>query len=125
MRYEEALAAVRKADAVVYVVSKARAFIAILAKYPGGNVYIPQMERAEELMTRLAAHTGGRIFSPLEDKEMAGVYAQVAREMKNQYVITYTPKNKERDGRLRRISVYLTRPGYTARTRDGYYAPKE
>lgn len=125
VRYEEALAAVRRADAVVYVVSKARAFIASLAKYRGAEVYIGQMERAEEIMTQLTAHTGGRIFSPMEDKEMVGVYDQVAREMKNQYVITYTPKNKERDGRLRRINVYLTRPGYTARTRDGYYAPKE
>lgn len=134
--YDEALAAVRRADAVVYVVSKARAFIAGLEPYrsgvgrvlAGGNarqaeMIIAQLERAEELMTQLAAQTGGRIFSPMEEKEMAGVYGQVARELKNQYVITYTPKNKDRDGKLRRIGVYLTRPGYAARTRDGYYAP--
>jgi hypothetical protein len=53
------------------------------------------------------------------------VYAQVARELKNQFIITYVPKNLERDGRLRHVKVFLTRGGYSARTREGYYAPKK
>jgi Ca-activated chloride channel family protein len=76
-------------------------------------------------MTRLCTLTGGRIFSPLEDKEMKDVYSQVAHELKNQYIITYVPKNLEHDGRLRHIKVFLARPGYSARTRDAYYAPKK
>lgn len=76
-------------------------------------------------MTDLAARTGGRIFSPLQEKEMKDVYGQVARELKNQYIITYIPKNLERDGRLRRVNVFLARPGYSARTREAYYAPKK
>jgi Ca-activated chloride channel family protein len=89
------------------------------------TIYIERFERAEQIMTDLSVRTGGRIFSPLADKEMKDVYGQVARELKNQYIITYIPKNLDHDGRLRHINVFLSRPGYAARTRDAYYAPKK
>ena len=76
-------------------------------------------------MTDLTVRTGGRIYSPLEDKEMKGVYGQVAQELKNQYIVTYIPKNLIHDGRLRHVKVFLSRPGYDARTRDTYYAPRK
>lgn len=136
--YEQALTSIVKSGSVVYVISKARAFINELDRYrgktgrvfAGGNarqadVFVSRFERAEQLMTDLATRTGGRIFSPLEDKEMKDVYGQVARELKNQYIITYIPKNLDHDGRLRHVKVFLSRPGYTARTRDAYYAPKK
>jgi Ca-activated chloride channel family protein len=136
--YEQALTSIVKSGSVVYVISKARAFINELDRYRGkaGRVFgggiaqqadmlAERFERAERLMTDLAARTGGRIFSPLEDKEMKDVYGQVARELKNQYIITYIPRNLEHDGRLRHVKVFLSRPGYSARTRDAYYAPKK
>ena len=136
--YEQALTSIIKSGSVVYVISKARAFINDLGRYRGtaakvfagptaqqAGMYIERFERAERLMTDLAARTGGRIFSPLQDKEMKDVYGQVARELKNQYIITYIPKNLEHDGRLRHVKVFLVRPGYSARTRDAYYAPKK
>ena len=136
--FEQALTSIVKSGSVVYVISKARQFINELSKYRGrtsrvlgGNnaqmadMMVARYERAEELMTRLSTLTGGRIFSPLEDKEMKDVYSQVAHELKNQYIITYVPKNLEHDGRLRHIKVFLARPGYSARTRDAYYAPKK
>jgi VWFA-related protein len=137
IRYDQALASVVRTGAVVFVVSKARAFIEDLKGYRnpvarifgGANariagIHISMLEQAEQLMTEICNRTGGRIFSPLQENEMTGAYAQVARELKNQYIITYVSKNEDRDGRLRYIRVYLTRAGYTARTRDSYYAPK-
>jgi Ca-activated chloride channel family protein len=135
---EQALGALIKAGAVVYVVSKARAMITSLAKYRGKSARIfagPQahqaeaiaarLENAEKLMAELSARTGGQLFSPVEDKDLSAAYAQAARELKNQYIITYVSRNGTRDGRLRRVNVFLTRPGFTSRTRDSYYAPKE
>ena len=117
--YEQSLGSVIRSGAVVYVVSKARAFMSFAPKS-----FIARLQHAEFRMTDLSTRTGGKIFSPLKDEEMKDAYGQVARELKNQYIITYVPKNEARDGRLRRISVYLTRAGYSARTRDSYYAPK-
>ena len=135
--FEQSLTSIIKSGAVVYVISKARAFINYLDKYRGktgrifgggtaqqADIAVSRFERAEQLMTDLTIRTGGRIFSPLEDKEMKNVYGQVAQELKNQYIVTYIPKNLEHDGRLRHVKVFLARPGYEARTRDAYYAPK-
>ncbi len=75
--FEQALASIVRSSAIVYVVSKARAFIADLNKYRGkmgrvlggGNaqiadVLVARFERAETLMTDLSRRTGGRVFSP-------------------------------------------------------------
>jgi Ca-activated chloride channel homolog len=135
--YEQALASMIRTSAVVYVVSKARAFITQINSQYGGKVgrifgtasnaqyYTGRLERAERTMTDLSTRTGGKIFSPLKDEEMKSVYGQVARELKNQYIITYVSKNEARDGGLRQVRVYLTRPGYNVRTRESYYAPKK
>jgi len=135
--YDQALASMVRTGAVVYVVSKARAFITEINSEYGGKVgrifgtangaqqFIARLERAEKLMTDLSTRTGGKIFSPLKDEEMKNVYAQVARELKNQYIITYVSKNESRDGGLRHVRVYLTRSGYSARTRESYYAPRD
>jgi Ca-activated chloride channel homolog len=135
--YDQALASMVRSGAVVYVVSKARAFITEINSQYGGKIgrifgtangagqFIARLERAEKLMTDLSTRTGGKIFSPLKDEEMKNVYAQVARELKNQYIITYVSKNEARDGALRHVRVYLTRSGYSARTRESYYAPRD
>jgi Ca-activated chloride channel family protein len=135
--YEQALASIVRSGAIVYVVSKARAFITEINSQYGGKLgrifgtangaqsYVARLERAEKAMTDLSNRTGGKIFSPLKDDEMKNIYGQVARELKNQYIITYVSKNEARDGGLRHVKVYLTRSGYTARTRESYYAPKK
>jgi len=120
LTYEQILASVIKSGAVVYTISKARAVMALVPRF-----IVPTLKRAEYLMTDLSTRTGGRLFSPLKDEEMKDIYAQVARELKNQYIITYIPKNEERNGQLRRVNVYLTRAGYSVRTRGSYYAPKD
>jgi Ca-activated chloride channel family protein len=117
--YEQALAGIIRSGAVVYVVSKAKAI-----KLIAGPSWAARFDRAEFLMSDLAHRTGGQIFSPLKDTEMKDMYAQVGRELKNQYIVTYIPRNEKHDGSLRRVNVYLTRPGYKVRTRDSYYAPK-
>jgi Ca-activated chloride channel family protein len=133
--YQQSLDAIIRTGAVVYVVSKAQQFIAQYRPYAGkmgaiggtrgmAGVAIARLGNAERIMTDLAKRTGGKIYSPLRDEEMKDVYAQVAHELKNQYILTYVSKNEQRDGRLRHVKVFLTRSGYEARTRDSYYAPK-
>jgi len=120
-KYEDGLDAIIKSGAVVYVISKARLFMEEYKRY---SPIVREMERAESVMTDLCSRTGGQIYSPMRDDEMKDVYGRVAKELKSQYIITYIPKNEERNGLLRHVKVYLTRPGYSARSRDSYYGPK-
>ena len=127
VNFNQALASVIKSGAVVYVVSKARQMIEGLGKsgrYFNSEI-VARLERAEKLMTELSQRTGGNIYSPLKDEEMKDIYAKVADELKNQYIITYIPKNEKHDGSLRSVKVFLTRAGYTARTRESYYSLKD
>jgi Ca-activated chloride channel family protein len=125
--FNQALASVIKSGAVVYVISKARQMIEGLGKsgrFFNGEI-VARLERAEKLMTEISQRSGGRIYSPIKDEEMKDVYAKVAEELKNQYIITYVPKNDKHDGSLRSVRVFLTRAGYSARTRESYYSLKD
>jgi hypothetical protein len=48
---------------------------------------------------------------------------QVARDIRSQYTIAYSPSNANMDGTYRRIKVTVRAPGSpTPRTRTGYFA---
>jgi len=90
---------------------------------------IPGTESAEyragrEYLADLAAFSGGLLFDALSMDELRPVFAGIARELACQYSIGYYSNNTKRDGKFRSIEVRLRRPGLTARTRKGYYAPK-
>jgi len=135
---EEALDEVRRADAIVYVISKTKAIRNYLQGQrspfffrpfdpndPYIQFYIRVLDQAEDVLIALAEKTGGRIYFPLEQSELRDVYSQIAEELGTQYIIRYMPKNTARDGRFRRIRVMTGNPAYIASAREGYYSPKQ
>ncbi len=79
--------------------------------------------RAERALNELAAATGGEAFFPEAVSETDRIAHQVARDLRNQYTIEYTPSNTVMDGAFRRIKIAVDAPGRPAvRTRNGYYA---
>ncbi|HEX6211072.1 MAG TPA: VWA domain-containing protein [Methylomirabilota bacterium] len=108
--FEDALTAVQRAGAAVYVVGI------------GGVAGISL--KGERFLRKIAADTGGRAFFPTREIELTPVHEQVAAEVTLRYVITYTPKNQKVDGSWRRITVETVEPDYKVRARPGYFAPK-
>ena len=49
---------------------------------------------------------------------------QVFRENSSYYLLGFRPTNGTQDGRFRRITVKVSRPGLEVRTRAGYYAAR-
>jgi Ca-activated chloride channel family protein len=81
------------------------------------------------LLTELAESTGGRHF-PVENlNELPDVAAKIGIELRNQYVLGYTPTNQTKDGKYRRVQVKLKQPRglppLKAFYRLGYYAPAQ
>ena len=83
-------------------------------------------KKAKDLLIRLAEDSGGRAFFPKEASEMPAVMAQVAKDLRSQYVVSYTPTNDKKDGTFRTVKVVVdtkdnrklivrTRQGYTAK----------
>jgi Ca-activated chloride channel family protein len=80
-------------------------------------------KEAEFVLRQLSQETGGRAFFPSQVGELAGIYGQISDELSSQYTVGYTSKNAKRDGAWRRIVLRVGRPGLTARTKQGYFAP--
>lgn len=82
-----------------------------------------EAKRAEHALLDLATATGGEAFFPKALSEVDTIANQVARDIRNQYTIAYSPTNEAMDGTYRQIKIAVNAPGKpSVRTRSGYYA---
>ncbi|MFN0108354.1 MAG: VWA domain-containing protein [Blastocatellia bacterium] len=91
----------------------------------GGLFRKSDAKRAKELLLKLAEDSGGRVFFPKETSEMPAIADQIAKDLRTQYIVSYTPSNPAKDNTFRSVSVTVNPKGIrklTARTRRGYYA---
>ena len=80
-------------------------------------------KRAKRALEALTEATGGQAYFPKELDDVDQVAQQVANDIRNQYVLEYTPTNQALDGSFRQIRVTVDGPNRPqARTRSGYYA---
>lgn len=81
------------------------------------------------LLSELAEQTGGRAFSASDPSDLPNVAVRIGIELRNQYVLAYVPKNRNRDGKYRRVEVKVTKPAgvpdLKVHWRLGYYAPSQ
>jgi VWFA-related protein len=117
VKMHEAIERAQKADALIYA-------IGIGDSYQGG-VDTGSLKKITE-------QTGGRAYFPHNESELRSAFAQIQRDLREQYLIAYSPSNKARDGSYRRIQIEVVkpdlrqqklklnyRPGYFAKTADG------
>lgn len=79
--------------------------------------------KAKKALNALANASGGLAFFPKDLAEVEKIALEVAYEIRNQFMISYTPANQALDGSFRQIKVSVNAPGRpSVRTRSGYYA---
>ncbi|HVN82532.1 MAG TPA: VWA domain-containing protein [Terriglobia bacterium] len=80
-----------------------------------------------DLLTEMADTTGGTAYFPGSASDLPTMCEQIAREIKSEYVLGYTPSNNTRDGRWRKIKVRVHAPkenhSLSIHAKRGYYAP--
>ncbi len=122
VKEKEVMEAIKENEVQVYLVG----FIS--EDEPQGLFNRSPARKAKELLTRLAEDSGGRAYFPKEVSEMAAIAAQIGKDLRTQYVVSYYPSNQSRDGKFRTVKVTVA-PKDTrkliARTRQGYYARSE
>jgi len=108
---EKLISQAHTTDAVIYS-------IALL------NEEIPrESKKAKRALETIAKATGGLCFFPKTLEEVDALALEVAKDIRNQYVIGYTPTVQELDGTFRTIRVVASGPNRpVVRTRSGYYA---
>jgi Ca-activated chloride channel family protein len=115
VRPQEVQRMVRSSDTVIYPV-------AFLGDQKTNSV---EALRARSFLSSLAELSGGRVFQPTASRELAGIYQSILDELGTQYVLGYVSDNPKRDGKFRKITVELKRPGLKLRHRPGYDAPRD
>ncbi|HTQ54535.1 MAG TPA: VWA domain-containing protein [Bryobacteraceae bacterium] len=112
---------VREADVQIYAIG--------IFEPAASRGRTPEELAGPGLLSEIAEQTGGRHF-PVENlNELPDIAAKIGIELRNQYIIGYSPKNTERNGKYRRVQVKLVQPRglppLRAFWRMGYYAPTQ
>jgi Ca-activated chloride channel homolog len=82
-----------------------------------------EASKARRALNELTSATGGLAFYPKDVNEVQALAVEVARDIRRQYTIYYTPAVQALDGSYRQIKVTVEAPGKpVVRTRSGYYA---
>ena len=110
---------VREADVQIYAIG--------IFESAGARNRTPEEAMGPSLLNDLAEQTGGRSYAVENPSELPDIAAKIGVELRNEYIIGYTPRNQERDGKYRRVQVKLVQPRglppLKANFRLGYYAP--
>jgi Ca-activated chloride channel family protein len=90
----------------------------------------PEEQMGPELLKEMCEMTGGRLFNVGSDTaDLEDIAERISAELRNQYVLGYTPSEVKRDGSWRKLKVKLTPPPglplLTVHFRDGYYEPAQ
>lgn len=121
-----------RSEAMVYVVSKldeywsaaiqARNELAARGRLVPKELKDEYILRVRRSLKRLAEQSGGKYLDTKAFASLSDVYTQVAEELKNQYYVSYIPRNKNKNGEWREINIQVDRGGVVASSRRGYYA---
>jgi VWFA-related protein len=95
------------------------------AAYNGGALMNNMNSNAatQEVMDTLSRDTGGKAF--FDSNDFAPAFAQVQRDTSAYYAIGYRSPDAVRDGKYRRLTIKVDRPGIRLEYRQGYYAPAD
>ena len=77
----------------------------------------------QEVMATLSSDTGGKAF--FDSNDFAPAFAQVQKDNSAYYAIGFHSTNLARDGKYRKLTIKINRPGIKLEYRPGYYAPAD
>jgi VWFA-related protein len=84
----------------------------------------PTHGKGSDVLQAIADATGGKLFEPIREEDVALGFKDIEEELRSQYSLEYTPAEFKQDGSFRTIYLQATNPRYRVRARTGYFAPK-
>lgn len=80
----------------------------------------------EGSLKKITERTGGRAYFPRGEEELQTAFSQIQRELREQYLVAYSPTNKRRDGTFRKLQIEVASPERRKELkltyRQGYFA---
>lgn len=123
-RLEDAAAAVKRAGVPLYAIGIEFRQDVSARRSPRDSLWRRlEGDAGVKGLTAIAEATGGWAYPIEAARRCKEVCLRVADELRNQYLLGYSPANLERDGRWHEIAVRTSREGVKLATRPGYFAP--
>lgn len=136
--YDQTIKALHQTDVPIFIVGMSKAIQNFRERRFPLASSIDLLQDENEMKT-FAKETGGYSWFPQFDGEIPDIFRQVAAFLRNQYSLSYSPTNRARDGKFRKVKVELVAPDgspltvldqknkkqkYQVYAREGYVAPK-
>ncbi len=112
-KFSDVLDLARKSQAVIYAI---------------GLVGESGEEENPAVLKKLCRETGGMAFFPRPQESVAEVSKKIARDLREQYTLGYSPEQIDHRGKYRKLVVHVSAPGrgkLQVRTRTGYSTEPE
>jgi VWFA-related protein len=100
--------------------------------YPGGGGGHKQPEPTagngvdgKKIMQEIASRTGGHAYEAKHTGDLEPIYKLIAEELRNQYLLTYTPDKTDNDGGFHKVAVTANNKDWTVSAPEGFYAPEK
>jgi Ca-activated chloride channel family protein len=125
---EETLDLARRTEATIYCIyftAGEKRFGRFPFPGGGGEKKAGYAAGGREYLAKLSGFSGGSLVDAKKVGDLGPAFRKIAQELSSQYSIGYYPSNLQRTGEFHNVDVRLKRAGLTARTKQGYYAPKE
>jgi VWFA-related protein len=108
LRLKDSIEAAQRADTVAYVLL----------------ITDPMYPSNYGDMSKLTEQTGGRLISVSRPDKLDKAFAEIAAELRSQYLLGFSSTNPVNDGKFRRLEV-KSKDGYKIQARKGYYPPND
>ena len=84
----------------------------------------------EGSLRKITERTGGRAYFPRSEDDLREAFAQIQRELREQFLVAYSPTNKRRDGSYRKLQIEVVNPELRKSNikltyRQGYFAKSD
>jgi VWFA-related protein len=134
---DQTIKQLRQSDVSIFAVGLDKPYTNFLDSRGAMGSHLNFLQGENQLRT-FAQMTGGFAWFPQFDGEIPGIFHDVAAFLRNQYSISYSPTNRARDGKYRKLKVELVGPDggplsvldqkgkkqkYVVYAREGYQAP--
>jgi len=108
LRLKDSIEAAQRADTVAYVLL----------------ITDPMYPSNYGDMSKLCEQTGGRIITVSRPDKLDKAFAEIAAELRSQYLLGFSSTNPVNDGKFRKLEV-KSKDGYKVQARKGYYPPND
>ncbi len=81
----------------------------------------------EGSLRKVSERTGGRAYFPRNEEDLNRAFKQIESELREQYLVAYSPTNQRRDGSFRKVQIEIVNPDFRGQNvrlnyRQGYFA---